>query len=64
MDIYSEGESINLTIFRQKIKEGFSEQEAALLTPTGKILKANGFDGTIKIIKSENEEVIIHFNKK
>lgn len=63
-DIYSNGESINLTIFKQKIKEGFSEKEAALLTPTGKIIKSNEFEGAIQIIKNENDEVIIYFNKK
>ncbi|MDO4230217.1 MAG: hypothetical protein Q4C98_10410 [Capnocytophaga sp.] len=63
-DIYSDGESINLTIFKQKIKEGFSERDAVFSTPTGKILKSNGFDGEIKVIKNEIDEVIIHFSKK
>jgi hypothetical protein len=63
IDIYSGGESINLTIFKQKLLEGFSPQAAALETPTGKILKDSGFGGTPTVILNSAEEVIIHFNK-
>jgi hypothetical protein len=63
-DIYTGGESINLTIFKQKISEGFSPQQAAFETPTGKILKANGFEGTVEIIQNTSDEVIIYFNPK
>ncbi|MEO2050191.1 MAG: hypothetical protein ABGX00_00390 [Allomuricauda sp.] len=61
-DIYTGGESINLTIFKQKLAEGLSPIEAALETPSGKIFKRNGFGGTPQIIKNTPEEVIIHFN--
>jgi hypothetical protein len=61
-DVYSGGESINLTIFKQKLSEGFTPQAAAFETPTGKILKENGFGGTPTIIIDTSDEVIIHFN--
>ncbi len=38
--------------------------DAAFETPTGKILKDNGFNGVPEIIKNTPEEVIIHFNLK
>ena len=63
-DIYTSGESTNLTIFKQKLSEGLSPQQAAFETPTGKILKANGFGGTVEIIKNTPDEVIIYFNPK
>lgn len=63
-DIYSGGESINLTIFKQKINEGLTPIEAAFETPTGKILKANGFDGNVEIIKNTLDEVVVYFNSK
>ncbi|HUW05372.1 MAG TPA: fibronectin type III domain-containing protein [Williamwhitmania sp.] len=61
-DIYTGGESVNLTIFKEKIAGGMSPIDAAFETPTGKILKANGFDGVPEIIKNTPDEVIIHFN--
>lgn len=61
-DVYSGGESINLTIFKQKLSEGFTPQAAAFETPTGKILKENGFGGTPTIITNTSNEVVIHFN--
>ncbi|MBS9463285.1 hypothetical protein KIM67_12780 [Flagellimonas sp. 389] len=61
-DIYSGGESINLTIFKQKLDEGLSPIEAAFETPSGKIFKNNGFGGIPEIISNTPEEVIIHFN--
>lgn len=61
-DVYSGGESINLTVFKQKLAEGFSPQAAAFETPTGKILKDNGFGGTPTIITNTTDEVVIHFN--
>jgi hypothetical protein len=64
LDIYSGGESINLTIFKQKISEKFTPMQAAFETPTGKILKSNGFDGIPEIIKNTPDEVVILFNKK
>lgn len=63
-DIYTGNESINLSIFKQKLKEGLSPELAVFETPTGKILKANNFDGTIEIIKNTSNEVIIYFNPK
>jgi hypothetical protein len=63
-DIYTGGESINLTIFKQKISEGLTIEKAVFETPTGKILKANNFDGTIEVIKNTSDEVIIYFNPK
>lgn len=35
--------------------------DAAFETPTGKILKNNGFGGTPEILKNTSEEVIIIF---
>ncbi|MFT3737204.1 MAG: hypothetical protein QM786_00420 [Breznakibacter sp.] len=61
-DIYSGEESVNLTIFKEKVAGGMSPIDAAFETPTGKILKANGFDGIPEIIKNTLDEVIIHFN--
>lgn len=63
-DIYTGNESINLSIFKQKLKEGLSPEKAAFETPTGKILKANNFDGAVEIIKNTSDEVIIYFNPK
>ncbi|MCC9064157.1 fibronectin type III domain-containing protein [Flavobacterium piscisymbiosum] len=63
-DIYTGNESINLSIFKQKLKEGFSPEKAVFETPTGKILKANNFDGTVEILKNSADEVIIYFNPK
>lgn len=63
-DIYSAGESINLTIFRQKLKEGLLAEKAVFETPTGKILKENGFAGKVEIIKNTDDEVLIHFNQR
>ena len=63
-DIYSSGESTNLTIFRKKIKEGLSAEKAVFETPTGNILKENGFDGKVEIIKNTDDEVLIHFNHR
>jgi hypothetical protein len=63
-DIYTGEESVNLTIFKQKIKEGLSPAQAVFETPTGKILKANNFDGDVEIIKNTTDEVIIYFNTK
>src|SRR5690606_18782484 len=59
---YLGGESINLTIFKQKISDGLSPIQAAFETPTGKILKANGFDGVPTIITNTDDEVKILFN--
>lgn len=61
--LYSGGESINLTIFKQKLSEGLSPQSAALETPAGKILKDNGFGGVPDVILNTPEEVIIQFNE-
>jgi hypothetical protein len=63
-DIYTGGESINLKIFREKITSGMKPIDAAFETPTGKILKENGFDGVPEIIRNTPEEVIIHFNHR
>jgi len=62
IDIYDGGESINLTIFKQKLADGFTPQAAAFETPTGKIMKGNGFGGTPTVITNTADEVIIHFN--
>jgi len=59
---YNGGESINLTIFKQKLAEGLSPQAAALETPTGKILKQNGFSGIPTIITNTGDKVVVHFN--
>ncbi|AEA42344.1 hypothetical protein Fluta_0335 [Fluviicola taffensis DSM 16823] len=61
-DNYLGGESINLTIFKQKIADGMTEIQAAFETPTGKILKANGFGGTPTILINTSSEVKIIFN--
>ena len=61
-NVYDGGESINLTIFKQKLAEGFTPQAAAFETPTGKILEQNGFGGTPTIITNTPDEVVIHFN--
>ncbi len=61
-DNYLGGESINLTIFREKIAKGLTLEEAAFETPTGKILKRNGFGGTPTILLNTNDEVKILFN--
>ena len=63
MDIYTSGESTNLTIFKQKILEGLTPEQAAFETPTGKILKANGFNGPIEIVKNTPDEIIVYFNQ-
>ena len=63
-NIYETGESTNLTIFKQKLREGLSPENAVFETPTGKIMKENGFGGKPNIIKNTEEEVIIHFNPK
>jgi hypothetical protein len=61
-NVYDGGESINLTIFKQKLAEGFTAERAAFETPTGRILKRNGFGGTPIIITNTDDEVVIHFN--
>ncbi|MEP6806082.1 MAG: hypothetical protein ABI892_16265 [Flavobacterium sp.] len=63
-DIYTGNESINLTIFKQKLQDGLSAELAVFETPTGKILKANNFDGNVEVIKNTPNEVIIYFNPK
>jgi hypothetical protein len=63
-DIYTGGESTNLTIFKQKLSEGLSPDKAVFETPVGKIIKDNGFDGFVEIIKNADDEVIIYFNPK
>lgn len=60
-DNYLGGESINLTIFKQKISEGLTPIQAAFETPTGKILKLNGFGGTPTILVNTSSEVRILF---
>ena len=59
---YSTGESSNLTIFKQKIAEGLSAEQAALETPVGKIYNKNGYN-KVEIIKNTNNEVIVNFYK-
>ncbi len=61
-NVYDGGESINLTIFKQKLADGLTPQAAAFETPTGKILKQNGFGGTPTIITNTADEVVVHFN--
>lgn len=61
-NVYDGGESINLTIYKQKLAEGFTPQAAAFETPTGKILQQNGFGGTPTIITNTADEVVVHFN--
>jgi hypothetical protein len=63
-DIYTGGESINLKVFKEKVASGMKPLDAVFETPTGKILKDNGFNGVPEIIKDTPEEVIIHFNPK
>ena len=63
-DAYDNGESVNLTVFYQKIQEGLSPQNAAMETPTGKIVKMNGFDGVPEIHKMTDTEVYVLFKKK
>jgi hypothetical protein len=63
-DIYTGGESVNLKVFKEKVASGMKPLDAAFETPTGKILKDNGFNGVPEIIKNTPEEVIIHFNLK
>lgn len=60
-DIYTNGESINLTVFRE-MSENSSEINAALQTPSGKIMSREGYD-YVEIIKNTAEEVIVHFSK-
>jgi hypothetical protein len=59
---YLGGESVNLTIFKQKVADGFTDIQAVFETPTGKILKANGFDGIPTILINTNDEVKVLFN--
>lgn len=61
-NVYDGGESINLTIFKQKLADNYTLHQAAFATPTGKILQRNGFGGTPTIIKNTADEVVIHFN--
>jgi hypothetical protein len=51
-------------VFKEKVASGMKPLDAAFETPTGKILKDNGFNGVPEIIKNTPEEVIIHFNLK
>lgn len=63
-DIYTGGESVNLIEFNNAINKKITELKAVFETPTGKILKNIGFDGTPEIIKKTKEEVIVLFKKK
>lgn len=47
----------------EKVAGKMPPAKAVFETPTGKILGANGFDGTPEIIKNTPEEVIIYFNR-
>jgi hypothetical protein len=60
---YLGGESINLSIFKQNKANGMTDIEAAFATPTGKILKANGFGGVPMIVINTGDEVKIIFNR-
>ncbi|MEX1192828.1 MAG: hypothetical protein WEA99_12710, partial [Brumimicrobium sp.] len=62
-DNYLGGESVNLTIFKQKIAEGLTPIQAAFETPTGKILKLNGFDGIPTILINTTDQVKVIFNQ-
>jgi hypothetical protein len=59
---YLGGESVNLTIFKQKLAGGMTEIQAVFETPTGKILKANGFGGTPTILVNTLNEIRVFFN--
>lgn len=48
-DVYTGGESVNLIIVKEKIANNMTPLNAAFETPTGKILKNNGFGGTPEI---------------
>ena len=63
LDIYTNGESVNLINFRKAISNKIDILDAVFETPTGIILKRNGFNGIPEIIKNTDEEVIIYFNK-
>jgi hypothetical protein len=63
-DIYTGGESVNLKIFKEQLALGKTAKEAVFETPSGKILKDNGFDGNPEILVNTPDEVIIHFNPK
>ncbi|WP_010523142.1 hypothetical protein [Aquimarina agarivorans] len=61
-DIYTSGESTNLTIFKEGKANNSSDIEAAPQTPSGKIFVREGFD-KVKVIKNTPDEVIMHFFK-
>ncbi|WP_438711683.1 hypothetical protein ACSTS3_03645 [Aquimarina muelleri] len=61
-DIYTSGESINLTIFKRGKTNNLSDIEAALQTPSGKIFAREGFN-KVKVVKNTPDEVIMHFFK-
>ncbi len=61
---YDNEESVNLTVFKQKIQEGFSPEDAAMKTPTGIIVLRNGYDGIPEVQKMTETEVNVLFKKK
>jgi hypothetical protein len=63
-DIYSGGESVNLTVFKEKLAQGMDPEQSASETPTGKILKENGFTGQVEVIKNTDEEGILSQSQK
>lgn len=63
LDIYTGGESVNLIELKKGLKNKIDIDKAVFNTPTGIILKRNGFDGIPEIIKNTEEEVIVYFNK-
>ncbi len=63
LDIYTGGQSVNLNEFRKALNNKIDINEAVFQTPTGIILKRNGFDGIPEIIKNTDDEVIVYFNK-
>lgn len=61
-DIYTGGESVNLTSFKKNISDGMSIKEAARQTPSGKIFGSEGYSN-VQVLKNEPDEVIIIFKQ-
>lgn len=54
--------STNLTIYRQGIDEGISQQQAALRTPTGKWAMKLGFQ-YVELVRDSEDDVEVRFHK-
>jgi len=57
-----DGESTNLKVFKSLVKSGYSMEEAALNTPTGKWARKLGYN-QVKILSVSDENVNVSFTR-